>query len=300
MRILLALDGSPSSFHARDLVASLPWPAGTELTLLTVVQMPVMWFPETAMAAGWLADAEAGLRAQAAAALADLAEPLAGRGWTIERRVSVGRAANVIIATADEVNADLIAIGSRGHGRMESMLLGSVSAEVADVARQSVLVARAGGVLRLLVATDGSDGANVIPDVLARWGSLQAVPADVLSVAPIGSPTYELLVSLYTLGDEPVARQREELLAHYRGYADAMARRLEGAGIRAVAEVRGGDPAREIVRAARERGADLIVTGSRSLHGLDRLLLGSVARNVLLHAHASVLVVRPSEASTPS
>ena len=35
-----------------------------------------------------------------------------------------------------------------------------------------------------------------------------------------------------------------------------------------------------------------------TIHARDRLLLGSVARNVLTHAHCSVLVVRNAGAST--
>jgi nucleotide-binding universal stress UspA family protein len=45
------------------------------------------------------------------------------------------------------------------------------------------------------------------------------------------------------------------------------------------------------VHAARERQADLVVVGSRGLTGLPRLVLGSVARNVLYHAPCSVLIV---------
>jgi len=52
-------------------------------------------------------------------------------------------------------------------------------------------------------------------------------------------------------------------------------------------DVRGGDPAREILAAAEEHGADLIVTGSRGLDGLDRLLLGSVAGDVLKPGRSS-------------
>ena len=48
-------------------------------------------------------------------------------------------------------------------------------------------------------------------------------------------------------------------------------------------------PAHEIIAAAETNETDLVVTGSRCLHGLDRWLLGGVARNVLLHATASVL-----------
>jgi hypothetical protein len=67
---------------------------------------------------------------------------------------------------------------------------------------------------------------------------------------------------------------------------------LQLAGVTAEAEVRQGDPADQIVRAARTFEADLVVTGSRGLGTLPRLLLGSVARKVLLHADASVLVMR--------
>ena len=71
-----------------------------------------------------------------------------------------------------------------------------------------------------------------------------------------------------------------------------MAARLSEKGIPAHAEVRTGDAAREIIAAAAEGPVDLVVTGSRCLHGLDRWLLGSVARNVLLHSGVSVLIVR--------
>jgi nucleotide-binding universal stress UspA family protein len=171
--------------------------------------------------------------------------------------------------------------------------------ELADQARQSVLVARGPSVSRVLVAADGSEGAARIPDALASWAAFRGFPGIALSVAPVSSPAFELMVSLYTMGDASAKQQREELLAQYRAHADAMAKRLDAAGIPAVAEVRVGDAAQEIVNAGKEHQADLIITGSRSLHGVDRLLLGSVARNVLQHAHASVLVVRPPEAPRP-
>jgi nucleotide-binding universal stress UspA family protein len=103
------------------------------------------------------------------------------------------------------------------------------------------------------------------------------------------------LISLYTFGEQPLERQREELRTKFRDVAAQMAQRLLGLGMSAKAEMRSGDAADEIVTAAAEHGADLIVTGSRCLHGLDQWLLGSVARNVVLHAHASVLVIRDKD-----
>ena len=56
-----------------------------------------------------------------------------------------------------------------------------------------------------------------------------------------------------------------------------------------------GDPAVEIVKAAKAWPADLIVIGSHGRGGLDRMLLGSVAESVMRHAPCPVLVVRPNE-----
>jgi nucleotide-binding universal stress UspA family protein len=72
----------------------------------------------------------------------------------------------------------------------------------------------------------------------------------------------------------------------------ASADRLSDAGLVTAIDVRDGDPAPSIVKAAVEHGVDLIVMGTRGYTGLSRILLGSVARNVLIHAPCSVLIVR--------
>ena len=57
-------------------------------------------------------------------------------------------------------------------------------------------------------------------------------------------------------------------------------------------EVRTGDPAVQLERAAEEHGADLIVVGTRGHSVAHRLLLGSVSTRLLHHARRPVLVVR--------
>ena len=295
MRILIALDGSRSSLEARDLVAAQPWPAGTVITAIGIYSMPVAWVGDGLGPGSWSSDAEAALRRGTDEMLATVTAPLEGRGWTIERRVTEGRPATSIIAAADDVDADLIVLGSRGHGPIRSLLLGSVSAEVVGGTDRSVLVARHPLVSRALIATDGSPCATAIPDVLARWGMLDGHEVDVLSVVPEVSPTFDLLVDLYTLSGDTLQGWREDMRAAHRAYADALASRLVAIGVSARASVRAGDPAHEILTAAAELGSDLVVTGSRGLHGLEALFLGSVARNILLRATASVLLVRPRE-----
>lgn len=56
--------------------------------------------------------------------------------------------------------------------------------------------------------------------------------------------------------------------------------------------IRGGRPREEIVRVAREIGADLIVLSTRGYSGLKHLLLGSTAERVVRNAPCPVLVAR--------
>ena len=53
-----------------------------------------------------------------------------------------------------------------------------------------------------------------------------------------------------------------------------------------------GDPAEAILRLAEQRGADLVVVGSKGMSGVGRFLLGSVPNKVSHHAPCSVLIVR--------
>jgi nucleotide-binding universal stress UspA family protein len=59
-----------------------------------------------------------------------------------------------------------------------------------------------------------------------------------------------------------------------------------------------GDPAQAILRAVEEHGGDLIVMGSHGRRGLRRLLMGSVAEQVVRAARCPVLVVKDLPAPT--
>jgi nucleotide-binding universal stress UspA family protein len=57
------------------------------------------------------------------------------------------------------------------------------------------------------------------------------------------------------------------------------------------AEVRRGAPAEQIIAAAEQHGADLIIMGSHGEGDVDRWLLGSVSERIARYARCSVLVV---------
>jgi nucleotide-binding universal stress UspA family protein len=271
MRVLLALDGSPSSDAARRVVDSLAWPSGTSILVLGVMPpagssaAPLAGLPVPDLAPD---PAEEPLDGNLGRVLTDAATSLAGGSRRVERRLVHGRAATSIVDEAASWAADLIVVGSRGLGRLSTMVLGSVSAEVVDHAPCPVLVTRSAVVSSVLVAVDGSRASRQCVEHL-ELGYLARLPIEVLSVAH----------------DAAGPEQPEAIAAQ-------AADDLERSGHRARWTIAAGDPAHEILQAADQLGCDLIAVGSRGHTGLTRIRLGSVARNVLLHTHASVLVVR--------
>jgi nucleotide-binding universal stress UspA family protein len=91
----------------------------------------------------------------------------------------------------------------------------------------------------------------------------------------------------------------EETAAHFERLRQeggarlaATAARIEGHRVRTTREVRGGNPATEIKKAALDYGADLIIMATHGRTGLSRALLGSVAEEVVRSAWCPTLVIR--------
>lgn len=295
MRVLFATDGSRSADRARDLLARLAWPVGTHFCIVSAVEprgdlIGVTWL---AAAPGELDPFQSELLRHADVTLEDAERTLGGPGRTVERLALRGRPASAILDEARAWAADLVVLGNRGHGPIASMVLGSVSAEVVDHAPCPVLVVRDSEVASVVFADDGSEGAARGAGALRTWPIFHDLPIDVVSVAETSIPMnagmaaglYDEVMTSYTR-DVEFARESTRALAHRSAHA------LQLAGRAAVPHVLEGDPAQEIVEFARSRPHSLTVVGTRGHGGLARLILGSVARNVLLHAPSSVLVVR--------
>lgn len=296
MRVLLAYDGSNGAEAARELLGRLRLPAGTQIAVIAALESAPDLFgaPEIGVTPTGASDIERRIVKDLERELWNVAALLRAPERACETRVLRGRPASAIVDEARRWEADLIVIGSRGHGPLESLLLGSVSTEVVDHAPCPVLVARHPVVHRLMLGVDGSDSAHRAVATVATWQLLHGVPATVVAVVEPLS-TWPVAVggafapTVVDMGSG-VAEEREHRVRLAVTEALDILRR---AGMIAEGEVREGDAAEQLVKAAMEHAADLVVVGTRGLGTFGRLLLGSVARKVLLHTHASVLVVRP-------
>ncbi len=143
----------------------------------------------------------------------------------------------------------------------------------------------------ILVATDLSDLDHLMPFALEQAGEtgarlilLHVLPASVavITADASGMPYYNTANALETA---------EEML---RPWCEVAARR----GIRCDELVREGHPTQQIAAAARQFQADRVLLGTRSRSKLGKLLLGSVAEQVLRSVYLPVITVGP-EAHLP-
>lgn len=134
---------------------------------------------------------------------------------------------------------------------------------------------------RILIATEGSSvSAEAIRQFIAVLGT-QPCELHVLSVIP-----------------QPVLPSSlPQVVANFDSDAEAALTALDlavaelrNAGLNARGMVKVGDPSRAIVALARELEVALIVLGTNGRKGAERLLQGSVAEAVLMHAPCGVLI----------
>ena len=252
-RIVLATDGSPTAETAERVGADIARITKGKLTIVHAYADPAR--AETAVArALQIAEAE---------------------GVKTDVVLSAEDPTDAVLQAAEEANADLIVIGSRGLFQ-EEQVFGSVVRKIATHAPCDVLLTRArpdaerlsGAVPygRVLVATDGSATA----DRAARKGFALA-------------KRLEAAVALLFVGHPKTG----ELVLQ-----DTVATMGEEAGVEATTIIRDGDPAKEILAVAAEEGFELVVVGNRGLAGAKAMLLGSIPLTVAEYAECDVLVAR--------
>jgi nucleotide-binding universal stress UspA family protein len=148
MKILLAVDGSPCSEAAVNEVATRPWPAASEIRIVSAFEVPVMPTLEVwAISSEYFEQMERVAREQAQAvvnAAATKVESYVDETIRITTEVLIGSPRSAILEESENWKADLIVVGSHGYGPWQRFLLGSVSQAVVAHARCSVEVVRCG------------------------------------------------------------------------------------------------------------------------------------------------------------
>lgn len=146
MKILLAVDGSTCSAKAVNEFARQPWPAASEIKVLSVIETPIVHGVEPwALPSNYFDDLERESLKQARVivdrALSKL-KAAEDESLKVTSEIVEGAPNNAILDVAERWGADLIVVGSRGLGALRRFLLGSVSHSVALHAKCSVEIVR--------------------------------------------------------------------------------------------------------------------------------------------------------------
>jgi nucleotide-binding universal stress UspA family protein len=146
MKILLAIDGSAASQAAVDSIAKRPLNDDTQILILKVYEKDYVpaTMPGTIGTVTFHEDERHPSQNAAVKATTDAAKKIQEAHPNIElEQVQVeGVAKKVIIDEAKKFNADLIVLGSKGHGALEGFFMGSVSMAIVQHAPCSVEIVR--------------------------------------------------------------------------------------------------------------------------------------------------------------
>lgn len=261
-RILVTTDGSAEAEHAFAAMMPIVNVDHPSVTVLHVLEGATASFTPPAR----VAKACAALRAN---------------GVNAHLRLVEGNPAEEIVRQSAE--SDLVVMSTHGRGGFKHLLLGSVTEQVIRNAEVPILVTRPDAVVqawtRMVVALDGSArGEQILEDVvpLARrlHSSVELIRAAMPPITTNG------------LGDMPGV----EFIDDPQPYLESVQAWLGTQGIDASAKALEGRAGAEILRHAGESGASLLCMTTHGRTGLSRVLLGSIADEVIRHASCPVLL----------
>jgi nucleotide-binding universal stress UspA family protein len=250
-RILVGIDGSPESIEAARQASRL---STGELTLLAAWQLPPPPAAGMGVPSGYAQMDDEPYRAAAANSLEDARRVLDGGRPVVKTVRAV--AWEALLDEVEEGGRSLVAVGSHGQSRARGIVLGSTTTELVHKAPCPVLVVRPASrefPKRVVVGVDGSAESE---EAYAVAGSIaDRFQAELWPIVARG-------------GDGFDKGRVREIVGRYEELPD--------------------DPVRALVASSAD--ADLVVVGSRGLHGLKAL--GSVSERVAHTARCSTLVVR--------
>jgi nucleotide-binding universal stress UspA family protein len=201
----------------------------------------------------------------------------------------------VVLDYAREIDTDLIVLGTHGRRGPARLFLGSVAEEVVRVAACPVLTLRhqdeprtIESLEKVLVPIDFSEHSKkallYAKDLARTYG------AHLQLLHTIEEPSFPYFYG--PVGAFPVAKVLTDLQEKAVSALGDLAAKAAGPEVPFDISVRSGRAASEIVRFAKEEASDMIVIATHGLSGLERLMFGSTAEQVVRTAPCPVFTVR--------
>ncbi|MGD1918414.1 MAG: universal stress protein [Pleurocapsa sp.] len=278
-KILYADSGADNAQDMLKILLELPATQNSQVSVLRVIS------PKTT-------EEESVAKEQAQAKIEKLITKLGIGSEKITSRIEEGEAKTTVLKVAREIDASLIIMGSRGLGKLQSILSNSVSQYVFQLTERSMLLVKddiyVKKLKRVMVAIDKSPAASYALDVALSM--LQ------------GYKDAEILLTRVNPDLDPNLALSKEDMENNPILAPAIAK-IKRAGLDYQCLVTGGRPSQKICSLAEARNIDLLVIGSperrpsiaKSLPDIERLLGSSLSDYIRIKAPCPVLLARREE-----
>lgn len=292
-KVLCATDLSPQADEAMRQAAAVAGLYSAKLVVFHAMPSPTAsspFFPQLALQQN---EQFVALERRVLEALHQRVATVIGRGTHVEVVLGSGSAHSAIVQTAEKAGADLIVVGGEGPKGVARALLGAVAERVVRYAHAPVWVARAaGGAGPVIVGTDFSPPATAATELAvdyARRAQAKLMVVHGLSIEKLvpapGPPVDQPAFPTWSMAEIQTMRDAA------RTKCAAVA---SSAGVEVEVVVNDEAPGRALPALASSSAARLICVGTAGHTGLARVLLGSVAEEIVRKAPCPVLVTRRS------
>jgi nucleotide-binding universal stress UspA family protein len=216
-----------------------------------------------------------------------------------------GNPVDEILHVAEEIDADLIVVGSHGTGMTKRFLLGSVSDRVLEYASCSVLIVKKeeGGEPvkaiapgtnapdRIMLAYDQSEVAQEVLDICSSLPLEEHSEINVVNVMPMitayRQDIRQQINSIWLQKKKIMQQELEKVVSSLKWTTPNVKMQLREAK----------NVSDEILTAAEEAGSDLIMFGCKDRGAIKNFLIGSITRRMARYAKCTVWAVRKKTGS---
>jgi len=300
MRILLCVDDDSLYDALVDALDSTLAVGSEDEVLVAHVVATLRWLPLRGNDSGW-AGTERGILQKVDDFLERTVDVVTGKGMRAEALRLEGDVASELLTAGNEREVDVIVAGAIGQTRSQDFLVGSVAEKLMAVSERNLLLARTPTTspskdLRVVVAVDDTDASDQAIESFAGKCRVDNAAIEIVHVIQVPPPRFDAAPE----GDQtkssipPIVRERAD---HAVNRANEI---FSSRGLHPSLALRRGDPAREILAAARSFEADLVVVGRGERSTGPRLdgWRGTVTKRVAQHSPCSVFIGASSGSST--
>ena len=209
-------------------------------------------------------------------------------GIDVESLVCEGEPPDVIVDTAREKKADLIAMGTYGRKGLKRLLMGSITSRVIVNSPCDVLVVKkpcsecTGEYKSILVPFDGSEFSKKALNRACQLSKIDGAEMGVLYVIP----RYEEMIGFFKTDfiKESLSQEAQKII-------DGANKIASGHGVSIKTEIMEGHASDKIIETANRLKNDLIVIGTYGWRGVDKAIMGSTIERIIVNAFCPILAV---------